>query len=709
MNNKLLRPLVLLLSALFISGCNNGSSDAPAAAPPQEPDQPMEPEDPEEPEFSAALFNSMSANITNTYFPMIPGTTLIYEGENEDGEFERIEVNVSHLTRQVDGVESAIGVFREYVTDQEEDESELQEEAFDWFAQDSSGNVWYMGEEVFNYEDGEFIDMEGSWESGMDVAGTGNNAIAGIQMKSNPTVGDTYLQENYPGQAEDFAEVIALDASLTLADGNTYDDLLQIEEQNPLEPSSPFEYKYYLRGTGLLVEEAVDGSERFELVATKDQRTPDIGPEDFTYPRVINNPHSPMTIGDIREYEVYEEGELVETISIQILGPEDEGGDKMVNGIQVIVQRDRVMDEDGNIIEDTFDWFAQDDDGNVWYVGEEVTNYNYDDDGVLIDTDDGGSFEWGIDGAQPGIQMLASPRRGDSYRQEYYAGEAEDIGAVIALDSVITLDDDEFTTLETEDWNPLEPDEAREHKFYARGLGVIREEKVDGSEYVELVERTIVEADIDPSDFSNPRVIDNVYFPLIPGDSREYEVYEDDELIETITIEILTVNEPGGDKTVNGVPVVVQRDRVRDTEGRVIEDTYDWFAQDDDGNVWYVGEEVTNYEYDEDGNLLSTDSEGSFEWGMDGALPGIQMLADPMVDDYYRQEFYAGEAEDVAMVIGLNVTIEVDDEEYSTLQTLDWNPLDEDGEIEVKYYAPGIGVVKEEKLDGSEEVIFIAP
>ena len=147
------------------------------------------------------------------------------------------------------------------------------------------------------------------------------------------------------------------------------------------------------------------------------------------------------------------------------------------------------------------------------------------------------------------------------------------------------------------------------------------------------------------------------------------------------------------------------RDRVF-LDDVLIEDTYDWHAQDDAGNVWYMGEEVTNYEYDENGNLIGTDSTGAWEAGKDVAgvgtiaEPGIVMKAKLLPGDSYRQEFYRGEAEDMGTIVALNVPITLSNGlTYSCLQTRDWTPLDPTAD-EYKYYAPGIGKIREENTDG---------
>lgn len=203
---------------------------------------------------------------------------------------------------------------------------------------------------------------------------------------------------------------------------------------------------------------------------------PLINPSDFV--AVIDNPYMPLTPGVTRVYES-QTGAGVERIEVTVL---DET--RQVMGVTATVVRDTVT-LDGQLVEDTFDWFAQDAAGNVWYFGEVVDNYE---DGVLADHH--GSWEAGVDGAQPGIVMYADPpaHAGESYRQEYYAGEAEDMGKVIGQAGPLVVPFGAFEdVIETEDWTPLEPGLV-EHKFYARGLGVIMETNQTTGESVVLVE-----------------------------------------------------------------------------------------------------------------------------------------------------------------------------------------------------------------------------
>ncbi len=116
---------------------------------------------------------------------------------------------------------------------------------------------------------------------------------------------------------------------------------------------------------------------------------------------------------------------------------------------------------------------------------------------------------------------------------------------------------------------------------------------------------------------------------------------------------------------------------------------------------------MDNYEYDDAGNLLEINNDGSWEAGVDGAQPGITMPADPRVGDSYRQEFLPDEAEDIAAIVGLDVDVELrDGASYTTLKTRDWNPLDAEGGVEFKYYAAGVGLVREEDETGKSRSIW---
>lgn len=197
----------------------------------------------------------------------------------------------------------------------------------------------------------------------------------------------------------------------------------------------------------------------------------------------------------------------------------------------------------------------------------------------------------------------------------------------------------------------------------------------------------------DPADFVE--VIDNPWLPLTPGSTWVYETTAGDSETTTVTVTDQT-------REVQGVTTTVVHDVVTGPDGEVVEDTYDWFAQDAAGNVWYFGEETT--EYDERGR---EDTSGSWEAGVDGAQAGIVMLADPRVGDGYQQEFLEGEAEDRATVLSLDGRVVIDLGSYGgALQTEETTPL-EPGLTEHKFYARGVGLVYEETVAGGEDAAHL--
>ena len=184
--------------------------------------------------------------------------------------------------------------------------------------------------------------------------------------------------------------------------------------------------------------------------------------------------------------------------------------------------------------------------------------------------------------------------------------------------------------------------------------------------------------------------VDNPYFPLLPGSRWLYRGTEDGERVE---IEVTVTDDR---RTVNGISAVVVHDVVK-ANGEVVENTYDWYAQDRDGTVWYVGEDSSEIE---DGKVVS--KHGSWEAGVDGATAGIAMPAAPKPGATYRQELYPGEAEDMAEVVRLDGSTAVPFGRFDGLLVIkEWNPL-EPKVVEEKYYAKGVGAVLEVVIAGGK-------
>lgn len=196
---------------------------------------------------------------------------------------------------------------------------------------------------------------------------------------------------------------------------------------------------------------------------------------------------------------------------------------------------------------------------------------------------------------------------------------------------------------------------------------------------------------IDPSNFV--RYVTNKYFPLKPGTTFYYKGTKDGTPTSNTTVVTYKT------KRILGVTTTVVHDQVFE-EGVLSEDTFDWYAQDVEGNVWYFGEDTK--ELDAKGKVIST--AGTWQAGVNGARPGIIMEAHPHVGDRYQQEFASGVAEDMAQVLRLEddaacVPYKCFDD---LLKTREWTPL-EPGVAENKFYAEGVGFVLSEMVKGGQE------
>jgi hypothetical protein len=204
-----------------------------------------------EPAFAVAAFAHPRAN---PFFPLVPGTTFVHEGETADG-FEHDEFTVTKKTKKIVGVVCLVVHDRAWV------DGELAEDTFDYLAPDDQGNVWYFGEDTRELEDGVVVSTEGSWLAGVD------GAVPGVLVPGSPQAGMSYRQELAEGVAEDMARVLRVDGRASVPYGD-FDGCLVTKEWTPLSPGS-VEYKTYAPGVGLvLVEEPTGGmTARIELVA----------------------------------------------------------------------------------------------------------------------------------------------------------------------------------------------------------------------------------------------------------------------------------------------------------------------------------------------------------------------------------------------------------------------------------------------------------
>ena len=190
--------------------------------------------------------------IDNPFFPMAPGTRWVYR-EFDIEASQRVVVTVKSRTKDISGIQATV------VHDVVSERRELVENTFDWYAQDSCGNVWYLGENTKEYENGEVVTTAGSWEHGVD------GAWAGVIMPADPQVGLAYRQEYYAGEAEDAAEIVSLGEQAQVPFGH-FRDVLLTKDFTPLH-RRVLEYKLYARDIGPVLALGVSGgSDREELL-----------------------------------------------------------------------------------------------------------------------------------------------------------------------------------------------------------------------------------------------------------------------------------------------------------------------------------------------------------------------------------------------------------------------------------------------------------
>ena len=273
--------------------------------------------------------------------------------------------------------------------------------------------------------------------------------------------------------------------------------------------------------------------------------------------------------------------------------------------------------------------------------------------------------------------------------------------------------DDFFITvgkcLNTEDPAEREEcvDEAREERKESNVL--CRQQRRGRKDVCKAIGQGPYDPDFDPDNFvdadeaaANP----NPYFPLVPG---TYWVYEaEDEIIRVDVLDEVKVIEEVECRTVRDVVTI---------DGLLVEDTSDWYAQDEEGNLWYCGEISQNFAIipgEAEAELV--DLEGSWKTGRDDAKAGIIIFSEPEVGTTYRQEYDLGNAEDIGEIVSTTGTAETSSGEFGCdgdcLITRDYTPIEPDA-AELKIYAPGIGLILELDAEtnevGAELVEFSTP
>jgi hypothetical protein len=191
-----------------------------------------------------------------------------------------------------------------------------------------------------------------------------------------------------------------------------------------------------------------------------------------------------------------------------------------------------------------------------------------------------------------------------------------------------------------------------------------------------------------PSATHFSKAIDNPYFPLPVGRTFVYRGVENGKK------ELDRMHVTRRTKTIAGITATVVSDNVYEPPPKLLEKTFDYYAQDDRGNVWYLGENTREFL---GGGFV--DTSGSWLTGVKGAKPGLVMEANPQVPDAYRQECLSGEAEDQAWVVGRGGRKHL-------LRTLEFSPL-EPSIVERKVYRPRVGIISEHQLSGGHETLSL--
>lgn len=204
--------------------------------------------------FNPANFSN-PLNINNPLFPLVAGRTYFYHGDGPDG-CEETRTAITSQTKLIAGVTARVVHDAVYVGKTCRGPFKLEEDTFDWYAQDNSGNVWYLGEDSKDCDGNKCVQNAGSWQTGV------NGAQAGLIMLAHPHQGDHYRQEYYAGHAEDEAAVVDVNAAVMLARPDAiqprlYYHCLKTRESTRLEPGTNA-YKFYCPNVGLVMEDEKD-------------------------------------------------------------------------------------------------------------------------------------------------------------------------------------------------------------------------------------------------------------------------------------------------------------------------------------------------------------------------------------------------------------------------------------------------------------------
>ena len=451
----------------------------------------------------------------------------------------------------------------------------------------------------------------------------------------------------------------------------------------------------------------------------------------------ITNDYFPLTPGEFRSYTKTEGDEVVAVIEQRVLDA-DPDNTISIEGIEKYLVVEEIEFENGEVAETNRDYYAQDTSGNVWQLGNSVLAYEdgYDAEGG----DNEGSWIAGVEGAVAGLIMPAMLQIGQKFS---VSGELDAVATIVDLNQVITTPYDGTTNKFDENVDSTFSNVVSvEHSvgatvedtiYFADGIGLISgfESPDAEGEQEEFSLFSFATAafdnNFDSQNFSNskPSSIEdlNPYLPLFPGNKWVY-LKETEDGIERITTQVSTTKI----REIMGVQVIVVDDIVEvmlegEDEFVLEEKTEDYYAMDDEGNIWYMGEESSHFdpetgEFERDGGSWIA-GETEDELG-NLAQPGVLMYASPVPGMLYRQEYLFGIAEDMATVISNNFELELETSVDGTIYSIVHDDVLKTHEYaahelsvteslvtEFKYYVQGIGKVIEESPNDEEVGILV--
>ena len=457
-------------------------------------------------EFDRGNFNQPT-NIDNQWLPLLPGNRWVLEGStDEDGERipHRIEFTVTDLTKVIDDVSTVVAFIEDYSDD------ELVEAELAFYAQDDDGNVWYLGEYPEEYEDGEFVEAP-AWIAGLE------EAQAGIKMKAEPRLGSPSYSQGWAPAVEwtDRGQVYKL-GQQTCVPADCYGNVLIIDEFNQEEPGA-FQQKYYARNVGNVQvgwrgEDAQQESlelvefvklDQDELAAARaealklEEHAYEVSPDVYGQTPPSETPEGvSLAVNIEREFEEVDYDNFDDPTNIDnrwqpmkpgtqwvFEGVTVEGGDiyshlltftvtdltKEIDGVETVVAYIEDISND-QLVEAEIAFYAQDNDGAVWYLGEYPEEYE---NGEFV-----AAPAWiaGLENARAGIKMLAEPQVNTPSLSQGFAPVVQwaDRGQVYRMGEHTCVPFDCFEDVLIMDEFTLEEPGAIQLKYYAPGVGQVR-------------------------------------------------------------------------------------------------------------------------------------------------------------------------------------------------------------------------------------------